>query len=998
MAKSPIPLWLLPGALTVLLLAPSATAQERAVKVGIFKAGLGGKSTLAALATVDGIEAARLDQLTVDQVLGYDVVFVGACSLDQPEQVRALKVFVSCGGGLILNHSSCGRRRPETLFPAIAKRVIDRREDTVLVVRDAAHALAAGLPGEFEHAYHDHLFLEPGPDGHTVLADRAGAAVTVVGESGHGRVVFNGSIPGYWYDAATYWQGERELSEGERVLVLNAVRWAGAPALTLVAAEELARRRQRIETELKLADMVDMLPSSDWFGDEMLLGSYLPMQPVTELGGRFFITYDRMCWRGYGLRKRLDEAGMDSFRNRLRIDVNRLRCLGVTDILLWTDVHGEEVEHATDVPDSKRAYASVDPLAELIKAATPAGLHVWAAWHSCSRSKAFAETYCARDGDGNFYKYGGRDFCEDLLGEAYRERCHRLLDEYAEKYKPLGNFEGLACYDELWFLYADFHGDDLVTFGQFCQERFGVSLPADMGARLARGRRWLDADDVWRRRYILFKQWVMTEFWRDLVEYSHRQGLQVGIELRSTSEFSSGWCWGMDSVALARLGADFYNTSPNETPANSYPNTLRWAHCYSSWGYYNTHCLRGWSPGGIYFTFNQLWRLLMYGSNPDLPRELGRHIYNQRQWSNADGLAAVAFLQNQNALQMLLADPRPEVNRAQALFNALQRSQDAEMIYTQAHERFGQYPVLVATPYSVRGLSESLLERLRQFVQGGGIVVSVHADWSVAKADLTEERDVSGEMLGCTYGESLSGQEDAVRYGAARIPVGSKTPRRRVTVQPGTQVLATFGDGSPAVTERAYGKGKVLGIHFDAGAELEGAESDAVGAFFRQLLREMSTPAVRAEGEGFQLVSAVRKGNWIAVALSPDKAPCKLQLFVDPQALGIEKDRFRVLMYGKRMEISRPGDLWGESGFWRADELKQGFAVTIVADNDRVMPLPETFDLGAFEGKGKRATSNAEYLDRITRSWWDSASRGTKKRDYAHEIVILAPGDEPVMP
>ena len=111
---------------------------------------------------------------------------------------------------------------------------------------------------------------------------------------------------------------------------------------------------------------------------------------------------------------------------------------------------------------------------------------------------------------------------------------------------------------------------------------------------------------------------------------------------------------------------------------------------------------------------------------------------------------------------------------------------------------------------------------------------------------------------------------------------------------------------------------------------------------------------------------------------------------------GLRKSRFRMLMLGKRMEIGRPGDLWGESGFWTAAELKQGFPVTITASDDRNLPLPETFDLSDFQGERER--SSADYLQNITRDGWDNETRGQRRRTYAYEIVVLAPGDEPVMP
>jgi hypothetical protein len=99
-----------------------------------------------------------------------------------------------------------------------------------------------------------------------------------------------------------------------------------------------------------------------------------------------------------------------------------------------------------------------------------------------------------------------------------------------------------------------------------------------------------------------------------------------------------------------------------------------------------------------------------------------------------------------------------------------------------------------------------------------------------------------------------------------------------------------------------------------------------------------------------------------------------------------------MLMLGKQMEVTRPGDRWGEEGFWTPDELAAGFPVTIGAAHDRVMPLPEAFDLSAFD------EDEGSYIDVQTRKHWDSVTEGQDKRTYAHEIVVLAPGDEPFLP
>jgi len=980
----------------VMMTTAAATPAEDAkpLQVGVYSRALGGKAVARALAKEKGLKVVPVAKIDPESLLACDVLVVGACSLDQPAQVKAVRVFLACGGGMVLNHQSCGRNRPETLFPAIVKRVVDRREDTVLAVRDAAHPLTAGLPAQFAHAYHDHLFLEPGPEGKVLVADREGAAVVVAGEIGAGRIVMNGSLPGYRYDPVSFTQGEAEPAGDELRLLANAVAWAGTGRLTSVPADELAKRRAAAERDLKLEDLSKLLPTADWFAPEMLRGSYAPPQPVGELGGRFFITYDAQCWRGYKLKKIENEQQLEFFRSRLRLDVCQLKWLGVTDIIYWTDVSGERVFHPTEVPDSDVQVRGVDPLAELIRLATPEGMNVWASWHSCFRSEKYAQKYCAKDAQGKFYKYGGSDYCEDLLSPAYRQRCRQFLDEYAAKYKPLGNFLGLAAYDELWFTGYDMHGDDLAAIERFCVERFGEKPPADMADRLAAGRKWLDADDVWRRRYILFRQHVVTDFWRDLVEHAHRKGLQIGVELLATAYYPTGWTWGMDSVALSRLGADFYATGGGGSPANSYPNTVRWSHVHDSWGLYNTHCLRG-GPGGIFFTFNQLWRLVMYANNPALPRELGRHIPNPRQWSGAAPLPRVALLQNQEALQMLVADTRPYVNRAAALCKALQRSQDVEWIFTRAPARFPAVRLLVAMPYSVRGLSQEVYDRLRRFVAEGGAVVSVDADWTVAREDLTQEQNRTAEMLGVRYGSEASSEAFFEAEGQ-QVKLLAEPRRRAATLLEGTDLLARFADGSPAVTVRKLGKGRVIGLHFAADAELEKNDNRALAAFLAALSARESRPEIVAEGAGFRVISTLRKGNWVAVALYPDVVPCQGRLRVDLAALGIPKTGFRMLMLGKQMEIGRPGDLWGETGFWTADELKRGFPVTIPASDDRKMPLPEELDTSEF--RGRKGADHAAYVQGVTRDWWDSQTRGQRKRNYAHEIVVLAPGDEPGMP
>ncbi|MBT4814906.1 MAG: hypothetical protein HON70_04365 [Lentisphaerae bacterium] len=985
-------------ALGILTIAVSVSAAP--VKVCVFAGGLGAKAVQQALSAEPELSADVFKTLDVETIVAFDAITIGATSIDQPAQVKALKIYLACGGGVVFNHHSCGRRKPTTLFPEIAVKVVDRREDTALVVQDSSHPIAAGLPERFRHAYNDHLHLTPGPQGSVIIVDAEAAPVTIAGGVDAGRVVFNGGLPGYRYDPVSFAQGEAKPEGAELRLLVNSLMWAAAGRATTLDAGRIAASRNRVEKELKLADLENLLPSADWFGTEMLTGNYLPARPVNELGGRFFITYDNMTWRGYDMRTVANERELAFYRNRQRMDVCYLKWLGVTDIMYWTDVSGHRVNRPTDVPDSAIRVSGFDPLAELIRAATAEGLNVWAAWHSCFRDTTkedVASKYCAKNARGELYKYGRRDLCEDLLSPAYRERVHRFIDEYAAKYKPMGNFMGLGTYDEIWFTYADYHGDDFELFAAFCREEFGEEPTGEVTRRFSQVRDWKEPGDVWRSRYILFKQKVVTDFYRDLIGYVHGAGMKIGLGLpAATSHYSSGWLWGIDGVELLRLKPDFAITGASENALSSYPQILRWSHVGNSWGYYNTHCTHG-GPGGIFFTFNQLWRPIMYGNNLHLARELGRHIHVGRQWADAQVLARVALLHNQNSVQMLLADARDQVRSDRALLAALQRTQDAEMVFTQAVEQHSRYRAFIAPPFAVRGIPDTVYAHLKTTVENGGVIISVNSDWSTARRDLTREQTRTAETVGVTYGAEQAAST-TLTYADITVDIPAGTPRRSITLGNGVEVMAAFADGTPAITAKRHGEGTVIGLHFDAGTELETNTNLPLTQLLSALVRQLSHPEILLKDDVCGIVTSLRKGDWAMVALYSEDVPIETRLSIDTEALGLRSDAgFRLWMLGKRLEINRPGEMWGETGYWTPEELRDGFRVTVVRDSEADMPLPESFDFSDFEGKRKEKFATG-YINKVGRDWWNSENRGKRKRDYSHEIVVIAPADEPVMP
>ena len=155
-----------------------------AAHVAVYGPSIGAQAIAQALAGHEEIEATVVANLDADELVAYDALYIGSMRLDQPDAVRALRVFVGAGGGLVLNHAACGRDQPKTLD--IVARVSGRREDQVVSVVAPEHPIAAGRPAQYEHGYYDHLRLELGPAGTVILRDRSGEAVLVAGEAGPG--------------------------------------------------------------------------------------------------------------------------------------------------------------------------------------------------------------------------------------------------------------------------------------------------------------------------------------------------------------------------------------------------------------------------------------------------------------------------------------------------------------------------------------------------------------------------------------------------------------------------------------------------------------------------------------------------------------------------------------------------------------------------------------------------------------------------------------------
>ncbi len=204
-------------------------------------------------------------------------------------------------------------------------------------------------------------------------------------------------------------------------------------------------------------------------------------------------------------------------------------------------------------------------------------------------------------------------------------------------------------------------------------------------------------------------------------------------------------------------------------------------------------------------------------------------------------------------------------------------AQDVRRIYSQATELFENYRVLVATPFAARGLPGEALDSLRQFVENGRrpwfpLTLTGAPPARIWPMNSTTARGNGRGGLrriraAVAAAFTWKGQTIAIARGNAR--------RLLTTVADGAAVLAAFADGAPAVTEKIIGQGRVIALHFDAGGELSQNGNPALAAALNACLREHARPPVVADSGASPVAvrSALKKGNWIAVALFPDRTP-----------------------------------------------------------------------------------------------------------------------------
>ena len=737
---------------------------------------------------------------------------------------------------------------------------------------------------------------------------------------------------------------------------------------------------QALKVNSKVLSAKDEKRRIEWFDENLLRCTFLERPSVEELGGRYFLIA-----RSYYL----NEFGY----TRTRHNLHQLKKMGITDII-QLHIKGCDTFFPCDDKDAINQYnekidGEYDSLMTLVKAAAVEKMGVWIKLQYTSHK--LHKKFMAKDADGKPYLWCGQKL-PDLLNLEYRAFLHRMLDIFAGKYNKYGSMKGFYI-DMPYTSGSDYLATYLDLFKKYCQDQYGEEPPIEeIAENLKKKDKWLEPENKWWRRFILFKNWVNEDFIKDISSYCHKVGLQFGLQI-GTSRLWTGhdpyrlskyadWVW----MYPCRKNYEPMYVLPHSLPGGTFQKVqFSKAVSYSFRGHFgNMHV----------FFHSGMQTPVLEGNTPRMLHERKKNIITTREWAGAEPLTKIAILYNQRNMWLRSIERNsPSARNDYMLLDKISLYEDADRIYIEAMDMYKNYNVLIATEFSTGGLSQDIIDKLKKFVADGGTIITLGGKWSISKPDLTDERDLTAEITGLKARDIFS-----------EAPMG--------------KVLDLF--------EKKVGKGRIITITSpNLFTALKTGDKD-IEKEFVNLLQQYSDSAVsiinspkNKPDKDASVITTIRKNNWVGVSLLPDnqaypdpREPVSVRVSIDIEKLEIKGDKFRVLLLGRGLELLkelpyssrksfREPFMRGKDFYWSVEDLKKGVKITILPDNqsDLIVPeeLPEPRRCKKYVNRWKRLEDELFSESAMLKSYEDFKKgwySRVKERDFAYEIMVIAPYDE----
>lgn len=185
----------------------------------------------------ENIKARKLELLNPEELSKCDTVILSGMHStavnESPFWRDFLRLYLKCGGNIILTHDACGYRRvmSKPLFPEYFKGKYIRPFKT-LVVKDKSSPICIGLPDKFETGYVDHVVIDTSSSCKTAIVNEKGEPVVAwvqgqgVGKEPGGYLVGIGSITGH-VSTGGYNGIDAIPPAEEKKMFLNIIRFVG---------------------------------------------------------------------------------------------------------------------------------------------------------------------------------------------------------------------------------------------------------------------------------------------------------------------------------------------------------------------------------------------------------------------------------------------------------------------------------------------------------------------------------------------------------------------------------------------------------------------------------------------------------------------------------------------------------------------------------------------------------------------------------------------------
>lgn len=352
-----------------------------------------------------------------------------------------------------------------------------------------------------------------------------------------------------------------------------------------------------------------------------------------------------------------------------------------------------------------------------------------------------------------------------------------LIDELGRDYKPRHkSLYGVMHHEYNCAESVDMHDDDVKEFSDFCEKEFGEKYTTGIIPSM-------NGNELWSRRFFLYKADVMTKFCRGLSDASVRNGLKNIFCLYIPEAFKSNSAvWGYDIPAIEKFSDNvwtvanggYYSSLKNpfvEVSVSYRGQNLPMNFVNSFHGYpIAVFEIRSWLfPEAMrkYYSKNKEFTKIngdiyngYFGRSEKAVELFQKKEYVKplvallKDWQGAESKAEIGVLSSSIPFLLRFSAPGiPHEQYVQKTLSGIKKHYPAELILLDSEKALDsnwlkRYKVIVIPPEVGRFMSSQSYEVLKTFSKEGGKLLSLSAQVSTSKRDLTGEEDKTKELFG----------------------------------------------------------------------------------------------------------------------------------------------------------------------------------------------------------------------------------------------------------